>query len=92
MQAPATEEPVKEIVDEAAGPASEADLIGTEVVGGQEVYSSTGAGEEGGMALTGRDPRLTLLWEWQCPLASSVNMSTRVTCMAWNKVCHNHMS
>ena len=57
---------------------------------GQDAYGSSGAAEEQSAALTGRDPRLSLLWEWQCPLPQSVNLSTRVTCMAWNKVCWSH--
>lgn len=78
-------EPLKEDT----GPGSETELIGTEVVGVQEGYSSNGSQEEGVVAVTGQDPRLTLLWEWQCPLAPSTNLSTRVTCMAWNKVRHH---
>ncbi|KAL0034596.1 hypothetical protein WJX79_009843 [Trebouxia sp. C0005] len=54
--------------------------------GQQDEYGSNDMGEQAGMALTGRDPRLTLLWEWQCPLPPSLTLSTRVTCMAWNKV------
>ncbi|DBA92976.1 TPA: hypothetical protein ACH3X2_003322 [Trebouxia sp. C0005] len=53
--------------------------------GQQDEYGSNDMGEQAGMALTGRDPRLTLLWEWQCPLPPSLTLSTRVTCMAWNK-------
>ncbi len=51
---------------EEAGPASDADEEVGEGTGQHEEYASSW--EEGGMALTGRDPRLTLLWEWQCPL------------------------
>ncbi|DBA79036.1 TPA: hypothetical protein ACH3X1_008899 [Trebouxia sp. C0004] len=69
-----------------ASPTSEAE--GDEGVGPgqQDEYSSNDTGAQAGMALTGRDPRLTLLWEWQCPLPPSLTLSTRVTCMAWNKV------
>ena len=83
------QEPVKETLEDEPGSGPEADLIGTEVVGVQEGYSSNGSGEEGAVAVTGLDPRLTLLWEWQCPLSPSTNLSTRVTCMAWNKVLHH---
>ena len=86
LQAPMVQEPLAESLEEGPGPGSETELIGTEVVGTQEGYSSNGSGEEEGVAVTGQDPRLTLLWEWQCPLAPSANLSTRVTCMAWNKV------
>lgn len=89
VQAPPVQEPLAETLEEEAGPGSETELIGTEVVGPQEGYSSNGSGEEGGVAVTGKDPRLSLLWEWQCPLPPSTNLSTRVTCMAWNKV-HYH--
>ena len=89
VQAPTIQEPLKETVEEEAGSGPETELIGTEVVGVQEGYSSNGSGEEGGVAVTGQDPRLTLLWEWQCPLPPSTNLSTRVTCMAWNKVHHH---
>lgn len=90
MQAPVVQEPTKETLEEEAGSNPETELIGTEVVGVQEGYSSNGSGEEGGVAVTGQDPRLTLLWEWQCPLPPSTSLSTRVTCMAWNKVPHHN--
>lgn len=55
--------------------------------GGERNGFGTGdLGEEEGTAHTGRDPRLVLLWEWQCPVPASLTLSTRVTCMAWNKV------
>lgn len=89
VQAPTVQEPLMETLEEDTGPGSETELIGTEVVGVQEGNSSNGSQEEGAVAVTGQDPRLTLLWEWQCPLPPSTNLSTRVTCMAWNKVRHH---
>lgn len=86
MQATTAQEPLKGTAEDEAGPGPAADLIGTEVVGAQEGYSSTESGEGGAVAVTGQEPRLVLLWEWQCPLPPSANLSTRVTCMAWNKV------
>ncbi len=70
---------------EEASPAPEAE--GDEGVGPgqQDENSANDTGEQAGMALSGRDPRLSLLWEWQCPLPPSLTLSTRVTCMAWNK-------
>lgn len=86
VQASTAQEPLKGTVEDEAGPGPEADLIGTEVAGVQEGYSSTESGDMGAVAVTGQEPRLVLLWEWQCPLPPSATLSTRVTCMAWNKV------
>ena len=86
LQAPTAQEPLTEILEEEAGPGPDAELIGTEVVGVQEGDSSNVSGGTRAMGLTGLGPRLTLLWEWQCPLPSSATLCTRVTCMAWNKV------
>ena len=91
IQASAAKASVRDTSEEEAGLGAEADLIGTEVVRNEDRLSSSGTGvEEGGVNLTEGDPRLALLWEWQCPLAPSASLSTRVTCMAWNKV-HTHI-
>lgn len=76
----------RDVSSEEAGPAPDTEEDVGPGPGQQEDYTGNGLGvEEGGMALSGRDPRLTLLWEWQCPLPPSLTLSTRVTCMAWNK-------
>ncbi|KAL3137952.1 hypothetical protein ABBQ38_005199 [Trebouxia sp. C0009 RCD-2024] len=85
-QAPRAQEPPQGTPEEEAGPGPDEELIGTEVVGVQEVDSSNASGGGRAMGLTGLGPRLTLLWEWQCPLPPSATLSTRVTCMAWKKV------
>lgn len=42
---------------------------------------------EGISSVEAREPRLELLWEWECPLSPSLDAPPpKVTCMAWNKV------
>ena len=44
-------------------------------------------GAEGISNVEAREPRLELLWEWECPLPPSLDgPPPKVTCMAWNKV------
>ena len=90
LQIPAVADPrsAQDGPDQDAGPASisQAEEDATHDARDKELYGSGGSMEEEDMARTGADPRLVLLWEWQCPVPASLTLSTRVTCMAWNKV------
>ena len=54
----------------------------------QEQMQNGEDGQEGASSVSAREPKLELLWEWECPLPPSLDLPPpKVTCMAWNKVC-----
>lgn len=53
----------------------------------QEQLQEGEQGLEGVSTVGAREPKLELLWDWECPVPPSLDAPPqKVTCMAWNKV------